>query len=212
MFAIFCIFCFGIKDMDDWEKEINSLKCVESVEVEKIYPDDDESTEYNLKIFLTEGRYLQIMYFTPYCSGGNQFCIERIGNIIPAAWGYWPYGESSYELDYDFFRFKYLAFFNKKQKGIISLINNYDEIFDFINTFPCYPLEYPYEIVERTADKKEKPVSASWEKYPSPYIYTKYNKLRERWEEFKLYKMTVEEYNDYMISRGWESRVIEENP
>ena len=32
------------------------------------------------------------------------------------------------------------------------------------------------------------------------------------WEDYKFYIMTVQEYNNYNISRGWNRNVLEENP
>ena len=53
-------------DISDWEKEIKRLDCVESLEIEKQYPNYDESVDYDMKIFLTDNRFLQIKYFNPH--------------------------------------------------------------------------------------------------------------------------------------------------
>lgn len=213
VFAISGIFCFGIKNMSDWEKEIKKLDSVESVEIEKLYPNDDESDEYNLKIFLTGDRYLQLSFFNPYRENNRagEFYVERIGNIVPIAWGY-----DFYILDMHILKLRYITFFNKSTKTIIDLLNDYDKVFEFVQNLPVFDKDFHEEFVDNSFKqlKNKKPVFEFWNNALSPYIYSNYiqNKYYQYWEEYKLFKMTVKEYNDYVLSRGWEWRILEENP
>ena len=59
--------------------------------------------------------------------------------------------------------------------------------------------------------------SESWKKYHSPYIYSKYDKKRKFWEEYKIFKMTVEGFNSFVTVHDWKWvrwkwNVLEENP
>lgn len=209
IFAANCLFCIGIKNMSDWEKEIKKLDSVESVEIEKLYPNDDESDEYNLKIFLTGDRYLQLSFFNPYRENNRagEFYVERIGNIVPIAWGY-----DFYILDMHILKLRYITFFNKSTKTIIDLLNDYDKVFEFVQNLPVFDKDFHEEFVDNSFKqlKNKKPVFEFWNNALSPYIYSNYiqNKYYQYWEEYKLFKMTVKEYNDYVLSRGWNFHVL----
>ena len=212
------IFSFAfIKDISDWEKDIKRLNCVESLEVEKLYPNDDESVEYNMKIYLTENRYIQISCFAPYINKNNNFYIDRIGDLVPVVWGYSSKSGNlkpksyNYKLGFYFFRFKYLCRFGNF-KSLIDLIKYYDEALKIINDFPNYNIAEKDYYIDEYVGIGEKPFFELWNIYLSPYIYSNYDEKSKTWEEYKLYKMTVENYNDYIISRGLENLILEENP
>ena len=207
---------FSFSDISKWKKEIKRLDCVESLEIEKIYPNDDESVEYNMKIYLKENRYIQISCFTPYIekNKNNNFYIDRIGNLVPVVWG-----DSSksgnlkpksynYKLGFYFFRFKYLCRFGNF-KSLIDLIKYYDEALKIINDFPSYNIAEKDYYIDEYVEIGEKPFFELWNIYLSPYIYSNYDEKSKTWEEYKLYKMTVENYNDYIISRDLENLILD---
>lgn len=216
------VFSFAfIKDMSDWEKEIKRLDCVESLEYELSDPYNDDSWMYNLKIHLTENRYLQIKYFNPYRENrrSGEFYIVRIGDIVPVAWVYKiteTYHKTKapeHDLYFSCFDFSCLNSCIKGKKGIIDLIKNYDRYLMMFNQFPCYS-----EIFSKDAiidiDDGDDSTALIWNKYSSPYIYKNQHKndYFGYWEDYKFYIMTVQEYNNYNISRGWNRNVLEENP
>lgn len=216
------VFCGPfIKDMDDWEKEIKSLKCVESVEYELSDPYDDDSWVYNLKIHLTENRYLQIRFFHPYKEHrwNGEFYIERIGDIVPVAWvykiteTYHKVKAPEHDLYFSCFYFNYIDSYIKGKKGIIDLIKKYDRYLMLFNQFPSYSEVFSKDAIIDIYDGDDS-TSLIWNKYSSPYIHKNHHKndYFGYWEDYKFYKMTVQEYNNYNISRGWESRVLKENP
>ena len=209
MIMVSHVFSFAfIKDISDWEKEIKRLDCVEFLEIEKQYPNNDESFDYDMKIFLTDNRFLQIKYFNPYQRKKNSnFIIARIGDIVPITWGY-----DSYSLSFHRFEFKYLQSFFESTKSLIDLLKQYDEIFAFIKNLPAFNVNFPYELVDNPSVSNEKPILKSWNDYPSQYIYSNYNTKWNYWEEFKLYQMPVKEYNDYVIAIDREWLCIEEKP
>lgn len=220
------VFSFiSIRNISDWEKKIKELDCVESLEIEKDVPNDNEDNYYHIKVYLTENRFLQIKYFNPYLENldSGQFYVERIGNIVPVLWGYTcnrisindndGYG---YHLGFDRFRFDYLCYSMKKKYGVIDLIKNYDEFLKILSDIPSYLSEFPEENVFNVM-KGNKPEFVSWKKYHSPYIYSKYDKKRKFWEEYKILKMTVEEFNSFVPVHDWKWvrwkwTVLEENP
>ena len=211
IFLISSSFIFSLPlfpDISDWEKEIKRLDCVEFLEIEKQYPNNDESFDYDMKIFLTDNRFLQIKYFNPYQRKKNSnFIIARIGDIVPITWGY-----DSYSLSFHRFEFKYLQSFFESTKSLIDLLKQYDEIFAFIKNLPAFNVNFPYELVDNPSVSNEKPILKSWNDYPSQYIYSNYNTKWNYWEEFKLYQMPVKEYNDYVIAIDREWLCIEEKP
>ena len=210
-FLISSSFIFSLPlfpDISDWEKEIKRLDCVESLEIEKQYPNYDESVDYDMKIFLTDNRFLQIKYFNPHKRKKNgNFIIARIGDIVPITWGY-----DSYSLSFHRFEFKYLHPFFKSTNSIIDLLEQYDEIFTFIKNLPDFNVNFPYELVDNSSEPNGKPVLKSWNDYPSQFVYSNYNKKWNYWEEFKLYQMPVKKYNDFVIAIDREWLCIEENP
>ena len=207
---------FSFSDISKWEKEIKRLDCVESLEIEKLYPNDDESVEYNMKIYLKENRYIQISCFTPYIekNKNNNFYIDRIGNLVPVVWGYSRKSGNlkpksyNYKLGFYFFRFKYLCRFGNF-KSLIDLIKYYDEALKIINDFPSYNIAEKDYYIDEYVEIGEKPFFELWNIYLSPYIYSNYDEKSKTWEEYKLYKMTVENYNDYIISRDLENLILD---
>lgn len=207
---------FSFSDISKWEKEIKRLDCVESLEIEKLYPNDDESVEYNMKIYLKENRYIQISCFTPYIekNKNNNFYIDRIGNLVPVVWGYSSKSGNlkpksyNYKLGFYFFRFKYLCRFGNF-KSLIDLIKYYDEALKIINDFPSYNIAEKDYYIDEYVEIGEKPFFELWNIYLSPYIYSNYDEKSKTWEEYKLYKMTVENYNDYIISRDLENLILD---
>ena len=220
IFAAKCIFCIGIKDMSDWEKEIKRLDYVESVEYELSNPYDDDCYEYNMKIRLTKNRCLEIRYFIPYGAKRRpgEFHIVRIGNIVPVALYYeieetlFKIEKTKYDLYFKSFSFNYLNSYIEGEKGIIDLIKNYDKYFVELNQLPDYSENFSKdEVIDINGGDSS--ASEIWNKYSSPYIHKIHYKdeYHENWREYKMYKMTVEEYNNYNLSTGWENRVLEEN-
>ena len=220
------VFSFiSIWNISDWEKKIKSLDCVESLEIEKASPEDKEDTLYHIKIYLTGNRFLQIRYFNPYIEDQypGEFYVERIGDIVPVLWGYSCNRVSindndgyGYHLGFDRFRFDYLCYSMKKKNGILDLVKNYDEFLNIISNLPDYLREFSEENVLNVMLGK-KPEFASWNKYDSPYIYSKYDKKRKFWKEYKFYKFTVEEFNSFVALHDWkwirwEWDILEENP
>ena len=95
-------------------------------------------------------------------------------------------------------------------------IKNYDEFLNIISNLPDYLREFSEENVLNVMLGK-KPEFASWNKYDSPYIYSKYDKKRKFWKEYKFYKFTVEEFNSFVALHDWkwirwEWDILEENP
>ena len=211
IFVTKCIFCIGIKDMSDWEKEILMLPCVESVESERLDPDDDDFL-YKMKIHLTENRYLQVSYFRPFASRGYQddFYLDRIGDLVPVMWGYEPIS-NGYILNYHSLRFKHISSYFNQKKNLIDVIKAYDEIYSFISKLPYYDINFPEEIIEWDTENTQKPEFKAWEENKNPYVYSNFHsktKYRKSWQEYKIYKMTVEDYNEYVLSRGWNFHVL----
>ena len=186
------------------------------MEIEKLYPNDYESVEYNMKIYLKENRYIQISCFTPYIekNKNNNFYIDRIGNLVPVVWGYSSKSGNlkpksyNYKLGFYFFRFKYLCRFGNF-KSLIDLIKYYDEALKIINDFPSYNIAEKDYYIDEYVEIGEKPFFELWNIYLSPYIYSNYDEKSKTWEEYKLYKMTVENYNDYIISRDLENLILD---
>lgn len=216
------VFSFAfIKDMSDWEKDIKRLDCVESLEYELSEPYDDDSLVYNLKIHLTENRYLQIKFFHPFKEHRrlSEFYIERIGDIVPVAWvykiteTYYMTKAPEHDLYFSCFYLSYLNSYIKGKKGIIDLIKNYDRYLMMFNQFPSYSEIFSEDSIIDIDDGDDS-TALIWNKYSSPYIYENHHKNNyyEYWEDYKFYKMTVQEYNNYNISRGWNRNVLEENP
>lgn len=219
-----------IMDISDWEKRIKALDCVESVEYELSAPYDDDCHEYNMKIYLTGNRYLQIRYFEPYYTERHYpstFHIVRIGNIVPIALYYrieetlYKIEKTKYDLYFKSFSFNYLYPYiegKKGKKGIIDLIKNYDKYLDMLNQLPSYSEIFPKdEVID--IDDGDNSASEIWNKYSSPYIHKDHykNEYWEYWEEYKIYKMTVEEYNYYASLcnknyKYWQMEIFEENP
>lgn len=221
LFFVSCLSCFAfIKDINDWEKEILRLSCVESVESERLDPDDDDFL-YKMKIHLTENRYLQVSYFRPFASRGYQddFYIDRIGDLVPVMWGYEPIS-NGYILNYRSLRFKHISSFFVKKKNLIDVIKAYDEIYLFISKLPDYDINLPEETIEWDFENTQKPEFKAWEENKSPYVYSNFHDKTiydKYWEEYKIYKMTVKDYNVYAALRNenykyvkWE--IFEENP
>lgn len=214
-----------IMDISDWEKRIKALDCVESVEYELSAPYDDDCDEYDMKIYLTGSRYIQIRYFEPYYTEKHHpgtFRIVRIGNIVPIALYYrieetlYKIEKTKYDLYFKNFSFKFLYPYiegKKGKKGIIDLIKNYDKYLDMLNQLPSYSEIFPKDAIIDIDDGDDS-TALIWNKYSSPYIYENHHKNNyyEYWEDYKFYKMTVQEYNNYNISRGWNRNVLEENP
>ena len=211
-----CLSCFAfIKDINDWEQEILKLPCVESVESERLDPDDDDFL-YKVKIRMTENRYLQVSYFEPFAPRGYQddFYLDRIGDLVPVMWGYGP-SSKGYNLDYRSLRFKHISSYFDKKKNLIDVIKAYDEIYSFISKLPDYDINLPEETIEWNKENTQKPEFKSWDESNSPYVYSNFHnktKYRKYWEEYKIYKMTVEDFNEYVLSRGWNFHVLDINP
>lgn len=215
-----------IKDISKWAKQIKALDCVESIEYEHSDPYDDDSWLYNLKIHLTEDRYLEIRYFNPYGAKRRpgEFDIIRIGNLVPIALFYeieetlFKIEKTKHDLYFGSFRFNFLDPYMEGKKDIINLIKNYDKYLEELNRLPDYSEIFPKDEVIDINDG-DSSASEIWNKYSSPYIHKNHLKTDyfEYWQEYKMYKMTVEEYNNYAVLRNenykyvkWE--IFEENP
>lgn len=215
-----------LMDISKWEKEIKRLDCVESVESELSNPYDTDCLEYNMKIHLTENRYLQIRYFCPYSekSSPGEFDIVRIGNLVPIALFYeieetlFKIEKTKHDLYFGSFRFNFLDPYMEGKKDIINLIKNYDKYLEGLNRLPDYSEIFPKDEVIDINDG-DSSASEIWNKYSSPYIHKNHLKTDyfEYWQEYKMYKMTVEAYNNYAALRNenykyvkWE--IFEENP
>ncbi len=183
------------------------LKCKDVINV-KVNEHGMEQSRADIEVTLTNGRSLILSSYGIHLRLENLW-IRRIGDIVPVEF---EYRISKYKgnsrmislgiINFNASYFKYLDQKLNCIKDITTLINNYDLIYSEFSKLPSADETFPCIAYWDSSYDKEIYCEA-WEQMKNPYFY------KTEKAGGKFYKMTIHDYNNYNISCGIKSRVLE---
>ena len=195
---------------DEKREEIISkkiLRCKDVVDV-KVNEHGMEQSRADIEVTLTNGRSLILSSYGIHLRLENLW-IRKIGDIVPVNLRYHTpkYNGNSRMIslgiiNFNASYFKYLDQKLKCVKDITTLINNYDLIYSEFSKLPVADENIPLISYWDSSYDKEIYCEA-WEQMENPYFY------KTEKAGGKFYKMTIHDYNNYNISCGIKSRVLE---
>lgn len=173
-------------------------KCKDVVNV-TVTDDDEESTCADVVVELTNNRRIHLKYVDLKLKGHNTKVIN-IGNIYNIKWGYESRKSSStswyFSLDSELVSFSELKYLMKKNNwNILDLINNYDEIYCYLNKLPDWNSSLPYDYFEIIKDTQAEFICPIWEEYENPFFIKGHDDLKRPYG-YKFFKTDVKAFND----------------
>lgn len=209
LFAVICIFALSAGDipflkslfMGDEEyirqQILKNCKDVETVELELFYTDNYDTENYDIRVYLTNNRYInfsdvQLGRFIKNDSPqGVSMLIWQINDLHPAELrleiNKIENDNILYDLELKGLEIKFLPKIMLKTKvdNIFDIINSFDEVYRFVNNLPEIPKETPFY---KTFTSQEIPKELKFfliENEENPRGFYEYG--------YNFYKMTVED-------------------
>lgn len=196
------IYDFYTKEQREEKIAAKIRKCKNVVNV-TVRDDNEESTCADVFIELTDNRTVHLKYVDLKLKGYNA-AIENVDDIFPIGWGYETSVSSRtvfrYELGIrriNFPELKYLM--GKESWNICSMINHYDELYNFLKSLPNWDMTLPYGKFDVSKGSMIEPVCPLWERYDNPFLvrekhYT--SKTKFRYAGYKFFKANQRTFND----------------
>ncbi len=200
IFSLFSVPCFSSESSDDpyvqkLERRMKKklLKCKDVVDV------DVKMSWYwlNAKVCvqLTDNRYLEFRYVKSNLKN-EDVEIRMIGNIVPLNITYKISGKGGIDCHEDHLRnysinLENLHFYLKKIKSVQDIINNYQEVYEFIQKLGDFPQDFngkTYEISDSSLKLFD------WKSYKSDFYY--YDSKQRQYNKF--FKISKTDYNDFV--------------
>ncbi|NLF83082.1 MAG: hypothetical protein GX568_03745 [Candidatus Gastranaerophilales bacterium] len=173
-------------------------KCKDVVNV-TVRDDNEESTCADAVIELTNNRSIYLKHVDLKLKGYNTKVIN-IGGIYPIKWGY-ETGKSSstswyFSLSPEVVSFSELKYFMRKNNwNILDLINNYDEIYCYLNKLPDWDSSLPRDYFEIRKDTQAEFVYPIWEEYKNPFFIKGHDDFKRPYG-YKFFKTDVKAFTD----------------
>lgn len=168
-------FTYDFYTKEQREEKIASkiLKCKNVVYV-AVNDDNEESACADIVVTLINNRTIHIKYVDLKLKGYNS-CVIRIGDICPVKWGYESRKSSStswyFSLGVELVSFSDLKYLMKKNNwNICDLINNYDEVYDYIKELPYLDKNIQYDYFEIKKGTQGNTICSIWEDYENPFF------------------------------------------
>lgn len=128
LFVMANFFCLGYPKREERIMRNKLLKCKDVVDVTVTIPDCFEDVKADICVYLTNDRYL-VFSCVDYKMKQSKMHFSRINNIMP--WVYY-YDAHTEELYGRIAELRDINFFFPNIKTVQDIINNYDEISEFI--------------------------------------------------------------------------------
>lgn len=204
LFSLFSVSCFASEPSDDpyvqyLEQKMKKklLKCKGVVDV------DVKMSWYRLNakvcVKLTDNRYLEFQFVKSNLKNKN-ITIRMIGDIVPLNITYRISGRGGIDtykghLSNNAISLDNLNFYLKKIKNVKDIINNYQEVYKFIQKLGDFPQNFQGKTHEISDSSLNSPLNLSdWESYKSDFYY-----YDERWNRYnKFFKISKTDYNDFV--------------
>lgn len=181
------------------------LKCKDVVDVEV----ETYSFVEFLRIYvkLTDDRYIEFGS-VDYSLCNKELTIIAMNDIVPMDIYYEVKVQGRTDLpDYHMDNLSYQAVsledinhYFRKTKSIQDIINNFDQIYRFINSFSVFPQTFKgknYKLYDTNLDFSD------WDLYESDYQYILTSNRYHGRQYKKFYKLTMDEYNELLfIGKG----------
>ena len=193
------IYDFYTKEQREEKIAAKIRKCKNVVNV-TVRDDNEESTCADVFIELTDNRTVHLKYVDLKLKGYNA-AIENVDDIFPIGWGYETSVSSRtvfrYELGIrriNFSELKYLM--GKESWNICSMINHYDELYNFLKSLPNWDMNLPYGKFDVSKGSMIEPICPLWERYDNPFLIKGKQGAGETLYGYKFFKANRRTFND----------------